>query len=476
MYCPLPLVLIVSALSVFSPLAQAVDVREFGAKGDGVTDDTSAIQLAVESGGVFESGSVFFPKGIYRISAPVKIDLEKTGPASLSGDGTARIVMAGAGPAFRFVGTHAGSADPKTVKPGVWERQRSPRVSGLEITGEHAEADAIEAMGTIQLTITDCMIRKMRHGIHLIDRNRNVLISDCHIYENKGCGVFLDHVNQHQTNIVGCHISYNAGGGVVTRGGEVRNLHIGTCDIESNMTPDAPAIANILIDCREGSTAEVAITGCTIQHNSKSPGSANIRYIGGGVTSTKDTTPTKEGHLTITGNVFSDVMINVHLQDVRGATITGNSFWEGFEHDILMERCHAVVVGPNDFDRNPRYVVNGNWGKERNGIVLSECEDTKLEGMLVKGVWNKPAAILLEKCRRTTVQNCSIFDSDGIGLLLRECERCAVSGCMISNDRTEKVVGKSLQIEGGRGNWILNNWLPNGADGLSETERGQNRF
>lgn len=470
MRCSLRLALVVSILAAFTTQGAAIDVREFGAKGDGVADDTSAIQRAVES------GVAFFPKGIYRITAPVKIDLQKTGPASLSGDGTARIVMAASGPAFRFVGTHAGSADPKTLKPGVWEQQRGPRVSGIEITGEHAEADAIEATGTIQLTITDCLIRKVRHGIRLVERNRNVLISACHIYENKGCGVLLDHVNLHQTNIIGSHISYNAGGGVVSRGGEVRNLHIGTCDIESNMAPDSPPTANILIDCREGSTAEVAITGCTIQHNSKSPGSANIRFIGAGVTSTKNAERTKEGHLTITGNVFSDVMINVHLQDVRGATITGNTFWEGFEHDLLLERCHAVVIGHNDFDRNPRYVVNGNWGKELNGIVLRECEDTKLQGMLVKGVWEKQAAVLLEKCKRTTVQNLSIFETIGIGLLLRDCELCVVSGCMISNDRTEKAVGRSLQIEGGRGNWILNNWLPNGADGLSESEREQNRF
>jgi hypothetical protein len=446
------------------------DVRESGAKGDGIADDTKALQQAVDN------GAVFFSKGTYRITGTIRIDLEKTGLTSLTADGTARVVMAGAGPAFRFVGTHAGSADPKTVHPEVWERQRSPRVSGLEIVGEHPEADGIEATGTMQLTIAGTVIRKTRHAIHLIERNRNVLISACHLYENKGCGVFLDRVNLHQTNIVGCHISYNAGGGVVTRGGEVRNLHIGTCDIESNMTDDAPATANILIDCSGGSTGEVAITGCTIQHNSKSPGSANIRYLGNGITSSKDATPTQEGHLTITGNVFSDVMVNVHLQGVRSATITGNTFWEGFEQDLLIEKSRAVVVGPNDFDRNPRYVVNGNWGKERNGILLRECEDSKVEGLLISGVWKQEAAIVLDHCKRTTVQNCSVLDSEGIGLLLRGCERSVVSGCTIRDDRNERKPGLSLKVEDGKENWIVNNWLANGADGLSEAERKQNRL
>jgi hypothetical protein len=449
---------------------RAGDVREFGAKGDGLADDTIAIQKAVAS------GAVTFPKGAYRITAPITIDLTKTGVASLSGDGTARIVMAGAGPAIRFVGTHAGSAAPTSLKPGVWESQRNPRVSGIEIMGSHPEADGIEANGTIQFTVTECIMHKLRHGIHLVERNRNVLIANCHIYENAGCGVFLDRVNLHQTNIVGCHISYNAGGGIVTRGGEVRNLHIGTCDIESNMTAGTPATANVLIDCREGSTAEVAITGCTIQHNSKSPGSANIRYLGKGITSTRNATPTQEGHLTITGNVFSDVMVNVHLQGVRGATITGNSFWEGFEYDVLLEECRAVVVGPNDFDRNPRYVVNGNWGKERNGLMLRECQDSKVEGLLISGVWQQEAALLLDRCKRVTVQNCSILDNDGIGLLLRQCESSVVSGCTIRDDREGRKPASSLKVEGGKENWIHDNWLVNGADGLSDAERKENRL
>ena len=59
------------------------------------------------------------------------IDLDKTGFVSLKGDGTARIVMEGAGPAFHFIGTHEGTADPASVKPGVWANQRMPTVEGL---------------------------------------------------------------------------------------------------------------------------------------------------------------------------------------------------------------------------------------------------------------------------------------------------------------------------------------------------------
>lgn len=47
----------------------------WGAKGDGKTDDTSAIQKAIDSipGGDGGGGLVFFPPGIYNVSSPIKL-------------------------------------------------------------------------------------------------------------------------------------------------------------------------------------------------------------------------------------------------------------------------------------------------------------------------------------------------------------------------------------------------------------------
>ena len=440
--------------------AMARSVRDFGAIGDGKTDDSLAIQKAVNQPGE----SIEFPKGNYRITSTVTINLDQVDRMSLIGDGTASIVMAGPGPAFQFIGTHTGTADPSSFKPNVLMRQRMPLVRGLEIVGVHEEADGIRASGVMQLTISETIIRDCRHAIHLTDRNRNVIINACHFYHNRGIGVYFDQVNLHQTNIVGTHISYCSGGGIVTRGGEVRNIHIGTCDLESNMSPETPPTANVLLDSTDGSTDEVAITGCTLQHNSKSPGSANIRVIGKGLTSQKDkaSLATQEGHIAITGNVFSDVQINVHLQHARGVTITGNTFWEGFEHDLLVEDSQAIVVGPNDFDRNPRYVVNGNWAKDLNGLKFLRCSDCKLNGLLVKGVWKKDAAIALESCHRCTLTDLSILDCDGIGLKLTDCSRCKISDCLISDEREPQTETLSLKLSGGKDNRVRGNILTNG--------------
>ena len=90
-------------------------VRQFGAVGDGKTDDAAAIQRAVDSG----LGSIRFDKGVYRLTKPILIDLDRVGFTSLTGDGTARIIMAGPGPAFRFLGTHAGTAAPNSFKASL---------------------------------------------------------------------------------------------------------------------------------------------------------------------------------------------------------------------------------------------------------------------------------------------------------------------------------------------------------------------
>src|SRR5262245_40141139 len=434
------------------------DVRAHGAKGDGAADDTAAVQRAVNAG----AGVVRFGKGTYRLTKPVVIDLDKVGFTALVGDGVARVVMAGAGPAFRFVGTHAGTAGPKSVKDNVWSNQRAPAVDGLEIVGAHAEACGIEATGTMQLTVTRLIVRKALHAIHLTRRNRNVIIDSCHLYENRGVGVYYDDVNLHQSNITGCHNSYNAGGGVVSRKGDVRNIHITGCDIEDNVSADGPQTANVLIDGTgsNNGTGEVAITGCTIQHGRQAKGSANIRVLGK-TRPTKEMPLVRQGHVTITGNVLSDVQVNVHLKDCRGVTLTGNTFWEGYSHNLLVEGCHSVVVGPNNFDRNPHYERFGKAREARNGIVFRDCDSCTLTGLHVTRVRGEAAGALLKKGRRMNVTGCSVLDCEGVGLLLDDTSDSRVSDCLIRADGVKKA-GLSLVVEGGSGNTVVNNVLANG--------------
>jgi hypothetical protein len=47
------------------------NVRDFGAKGNGIHDDTVAIQAAVNHAGSASRGTIYFPVGTYRITSPI---------------------------------------------------------------------------------------------------------------------------------------------------------------------------------------------------------------------------------------------------------------------------------------------------------------------------------------------------------------------------------------------------------------------
>lgn len=252
------------------------NVRTFGAKGDGSADDTAALQHAVEKA---SDGILEFPRGDYRIRRTVEVRLNEHGRLGLIGHGVGRVTMTGPGPAFRFMGTHTKNADPLSFAASVWEKERMPLLQGLEIVGAHAEADGIEFLRVMQPTLIGMLIREVRHGVRLRERNRNLLLDSCHVYNCRGVGVFLDQVNLHQAIIHGCHISYCKGGGIKVVGGEIRNLHITGNDIEYNFDLAAKESADVWIEAGAGGVREGSIVSNTIQAK-VSPGGANLRLVG----------------------------------------------------------------------------------------------------------------------------------------------------------------------------------------------------
>jgi hypothetical protein len=276
-----------------------------------------------------------------------------------------------------------------------------PVIEGLEILGNHPEADGIELVRTFEAVVSKVAVRWCRTGIHLFERNRNVTISDVNLYENRGIGLHLDDVNLHQINVSNSHISYNRGGGIVVRDGNVRNLQITGCDIEANMPDDdtPTETANILLDVstspddKARSICEVAITGCTIQHSSNysgkdlkeiAPGGANIRFLG------KEIYPIDS--VTITGNVLSDVSVNVDLRDCTDVTLTGNTFFAPNPDNLHVTRGKRILVNGNTF--NPREF-------ERPGrIVFDQCQDCLFSNNTLRALLAEDGAVVVKGSAR----------------------------------------------------------------------------
>jgi hypothetical protein len=431
-------------------------VRDFGAKGDGKADDTTALTHAVQRG----DGHLVFPRGDYRITRPLHIPLQLHGRISLVGaGGTARIIMAGAGPALHFVGTHKRTALPEDFKEAVWTRERLPMVRDLEIVGDHAEADGLRFEGAMQPTLQGLLIRRCRHGVHLANRDRNVVVSDCHIYDNRGVGIFLDRVNLHQTNLVGNHISYCKQGGIKIVGSEVRNLQIVGNDIEYNFDRKAPASADVLFDCREGTVREGTISGNTIQA-SQSPGGANIRMIGVGK---KD--PNAVGLFAITGNLLGSQETVLHLQACRGVVVSGNCIYSGYQNAVVAEDTEHLVIGANSLDHNPEY-----RGQSTDRFVIRGCRNVTVTGLVFQHTrpagQEVEASLTIRDSQAVSVTGCQIIHARRRGILIHGSSVVRVADCTIHGRPDDRDYRAAVAVDRvSRQVMVVNNFLGKGNEG-----------
>ncbi len=419
-------------------------VKQFPNLAD-LPDSSTALQKQIDD----NNGSLILKAGVYRITRTLAIALnQKHSTIVRPASGPVTIIMDGPGPAIKISGSHQGSASPKSFEDGTWN-ELMPIVEGIQIVGNHPEADGITLFQCVQPIITKVSVRWCRHGIHLVTRNRNVTISDCHLYENSGMGIFFDAVNIHQSNISNCHISHNRKGGIVIKGGNIRNIQISNCDIEGNMPlTDAPTkAANILLDVsgtpgdKKHSIAEVAITGCTIQHKSNykgkeyesiAPGGANIRILG------KEIFPINT--VTISGNMLSDTMLNMEIADCYDITVTGNNFFAPNPDNLIIKRSKRIIVNGNTF--NPREV-------------------------------DRPGRIILEECRNCIVSNSTFhnLNTDSGAIVLRDCQGINLSSNIMSNCKSGVSVKNSRDIS-------INNWtvtgLPEGVNFLTQLGKCSN--
>ena len=435
------------------------DVRNFGAAGDGKTDDTAAIRHAVEQG----DGSLVFAPGVYRISNTIEIPLAEGGPSGMSGEaGGATVIMAGAGPAFRLTGTHGGTGDPGSVRPGVWRRERMPVLRGLVVEGDHPEADGFELRGTMQSIFEGVMVRRARHGIRLVERNRNVLISHCHLYHNTGVGLFLDRVNLHQINVTGSHISYNRLGGIRLQNSEVRNLQITGNDIEYNNArshhglPSQPT-AEIWIDASGGgaSVNEVAIASNTIQATA-SAGGAHIRIADDG----KSGRP--PGLIAISGNVIGSQENNVHLTGCYGVAISGNTIYSSTQRNLLVQGSRLITVGSNHFRRHTPAFGTGVRFEDSQDCTISGCT---FRDESESGQESGASLLELEACSRITVSGCSFADGAPYAIDAQDCSGIRITGNTSAETREKRAAKGALRFRGdGRGNLAALNLFGSGIE------------
>ena len=452
------------------------NAQGFGAAGDGVADDTQALQHTLDAG----DGILRLNKGTYRITQPLVLDLTKQGFGAVRGEGGAsRIIMAGAGPAIRIIGDHQGTASPRSVQSHTWDKERLPTINGIEIVGEHPDAVGIELRKTMKCVISQCLVRRCRIAVHLVERNRDFILADSHLYDNHEIGLFFDRCDLHQIIIHGCHISWNKVAGIRSLGGDVHNLQIVGNDIEyNNVTagtarkppaerPDPaqhPGGSEIWFDATEGVISEVTISGNTIQATVQA-GGANIRIVGAEVerpqkADTPGSRKADTAHLiNITGNVLGSQSRAVELRNVSRVTITGNTIYDSADLSVFAARCAGIVVGANSFawrglDSEP----------PKDGLRFEDCDNVLLSGLATQrfcaGSNESGAAVTFVRCNDCGMSDCQILDPLHRGLELEDCVRCRIANNTIVDRREQPTMRHAIRFVGRcRDNLITGNIL-----------------
>ena len=244
--------------------------------GDGVTDDTLALQRAVN----LCDDVTLESKQKILISSPIIINPMFS--KSINGNG-AKIIVDDDFYAFSVSGSLASSSNPNNVAADVMELEAATVISGLRITSvDGVSGGGIEATKAFKLCITDNYIYKCNNGIRLYGKCRDITIAQNHVYAVQNDGVLFDSgIDLHQCNVVNNMIQYAMICLHIYNPYAIANFQIDSNDIEISTYPTGyeNAIALMFEGASSAQFSEIEICGNTIQGHATS--NDVMRLIGG---------------------------------------------------------------------------------------------------------------------------------------------------------------------------------------------------
>ena len=169
--------------TVQSRLRDFVSVKDFGAVGDGVTDDTAAIQAAIDAVYGAGGGTVYFPTGDY-VCLTLTVTATEANPLSLVGSADSAVVLKRTATSSQPVLNIIGLATPQ---------QSGLSIENIKITGNAKTHDGIVATNIAYMSL------------------RKVRASACDVgFNNKGSLVFSAYDCQFKSNNTGYKADANA--------------------------------------------------------------------------------------------------------------------------------------------------------------------------------------------------------------------------------------------------------------------------
>lgn len=398
-------------------MRDVVSVKDFGATGDGVTDDAAAIQAAVNA--ATANQTIYFPPGTYAVGASGIAVTNKTG-VTLLGDGAIILITA-----ISTLTTNLGVA---TIRLSGCTRSG---VRGLEINGNGIASSAIgfnactecfvdgatvyasgvngqitSSNGGLRNEFTDNLVysgnlpasRGLWLGnLNASDMETDIFVSGNTVRNNPASGIV---VSSNGGRVIGNHARTNEGSGIVLPGANgfaaknltvsnnycIDNLFVGIqSDIVGYSTPadlttDITISGNVCNFNRSGGiyagdTERWVITGNTCTNNVNSGIQADNRSF----------------NITVTGNACNDTRVGgarTQLAGIRitaasennyGVVLCGNTCVNNTQYGIFLATVGAFTLS------NVTITGNNCYSNSIGGIFVAEATASAMVNFVVTG-------------------------------------------------------------------------------------------
>ena len=215
------------AESVQTKLRQTVSVMDFGAVGDGVTDDTAAVQAAINQAAI-SSGIVIFPVGTFKITSALSL----VGLAvSLKGAGPSNTIIKASGALTTMVDIVEATDNLPNVAfeiSGMQFDGNSTALTALTIQYRHnySISDVFIQFVATGITTTSCYIGYNKNvrvqatatGLNMVGSNHSTVYENCTITSFGTAGIALNNAalgdGNQGINFIGCTVQSGVGFGI----------------------------------------------------------------------------------------------------------------------------------------------------------------------------------------------------------------------------------------------------------------------
>lgn len=303
--------------------------------GDGVTDDTMALQRLVN---LCENVTLDAKKTIL-ISSQINVDLRYV--KVLNGNG-AKVIVNDDFYAFLLSGSLTTSSNPNNVSEVVMGEEAATKFTGFRITSsDGVTGGGIETTKAFKLYIVGNYIYKCYNGIRVFGKCRDLLISENNVYAvQNDCLLFDQDVDLHQCNIVNNMLQYAIICLHIYNPHAIANFQIDSNDIEISTYPVGYENAIAVMfesNVTPGQFSEIEMCGNTIQGHASSEDV--IRFVGDA------TVP------------------------ITNVSITGNHISNSSKRAMWLENCLCIAISSNTYKDVGSYLYEMDGTCENIAIV-----------------------------------------------------------------------------------------------------------